>query len=99
MRPVPSHTLTRWRTLSASTVLVVVADHAKPDPTYVPSKNSLSTRWHVSAGGNDFELILTGPKFWDTRQCLGGGGAIDLVKHLFRMSFKQAVGRLRALKV
>ena len=43
----------------------------------------------------NFELLLTGPKFYDTRQKRGGGGAIDLVMHLYQIDFKKAVDRLR----
>lgn len=87
--------LERWRSLDAARVLVVIADHAKEDRTYSPQKNVHSTRWHVSCNGYDFELLLTGAKFWDTRACIGGGGAVDLVMHLYNESFKHAVLRLR----
>lgn len=88
-------TLERWRVADAAKVLVVIADHAKQDRTYSPQKNVHSTRWHVNCNGFDFELLLTGPKFWDTREGTGGGGAIDLVMHLHKESFKHAVRRLR----
>lgn len=90
-------TLERWRALDASRVLLRIADYAKPDAAYVPIKDSASSRWHVSAGGRDFELLLTGPKFWDTRSSVGGGGAIDLVMHVERLSFKAAAVRLKQL--
>jgi hypothetical protein len=87
---VDNSTLERWRSLDASTVLLALADHAKVDATYVPATSSKSTRWHVNCAGHDFELLLTGAKFWDTRSHVGGGGAIDLAIHLNGCSFKEA---------
>jgi hypothetical protein len=99
MRLVPSATLARWRASSAVDVLVAVADHAKCDPTFVPVKSASSTRWHATAAGVEFELVLTGPKFWDTRAKVGGGGALDLVLHLFGGNFQRAVAKLKAAKL
>jgi hypothetical protein len=82
--------LDRWRSLEAAKVLVTLATYAKPDPTYIPVKNRSSRRWHAQVAGRDFELLLTGPKFWDTRQATGGGGAVDLVMHLTGSSFREA---------
>lgn len=89
--------LKRWRALDAVLVLNEVAEHAKADAAYEPVKDRSSSRWHASCRGSDFELLLTGPKFWDTRAQVGGGGAIDLVMHLENRSFKDAVARLTAL--
>jgi hypothetical protein len=47
-------------------------------------------------GAREFELLLTGPKFWDTRMEVGGGGAIDLACHLAGCSFKAAVRLLHS---
>lgn len=99
MRPVPEASLVRWRALDSADVLVALADHAKCDRTFVPAKSGNSTRWHATVAGTDFELVLTGPKFWDTRANKGGGGALDLVLHLFADDFKGAVGRLKAAKL
>lgn len=87
--------LDRWRSLDASVVLETLADHAKPDPTYVPVKTRQSSRWHANVNGQDFELLLTGPKFWNTRRAVGGGGAIDLAIHLAGVDFKGAVRLLK----
>jgi hypothetical protein len=73
----------------------VVADHLKEDTAFVPRECRQATRWHVSAAGFDYELLCTGPRFFDTRARCGGGGAVDLVMHLFRMDFKHAVALLR----
>jgi hypothetical protein len=99
MRPVPKSALARWRNLNATDVLVALADHAKCDRTFTPVKQSESSRWHASVGGAEFELVLTGPKFWDTRANVGGGGALDLVVHLVGGDFKTAVRRLKAAKL
>lgn len=96
MRPIGASTVARWRALHAADVLVAVADYAKQDATFLPTGHADTTRWNVVAGGGEFELILTGPKFWDTRSRSGGGGAIDLVMHLFGGDFRAAAARLRA---
>ena len=83
--------LERWRSLDSVLVLQAIADHAKPDLTYSPIKTQRSSRWHANVNGQDFELLLTGAKFWNTRQAVGGGGAIDLVIHLTGANFKDAV--------
>lgn len=82
--------LNRWRGMAATDVLQAVADHAKRDVSYVPVKTDRSSRWHASASGRDFELLCTGPKFWDTRANKGGGGALDLVMHLYQIPFLRA---------
>ncbi len=86
--------LERWRRLNAEVVLLAIAEFAKADPTFVPIKDVRTRRWHARVGACEFELLLTGPKYWDTRSNVGGGGAIDLVCHLFGCSFKAAVRHL-----
>jgi len=39
--------------------------------------------------------LCTGPKFWDVRVERGGGGAIDLVMHLYTIKFKAATTLLK----
>ena len=95
-RPISEANLTRWRELDASQVLAAIAEHAKKDLTFVPVKDMSSSRWHASVGGVDYELLLTGPRFWDCRSHVGGGGALDLVMHLTREEFKAAALRLMA---
>lgn len=91
--------LLRWQQLDAREVLLAIADHAKQDGTFEPAKDRNATRWHVSTGGAEFELLLTGPKFWDTRVRVGGGGAVDLVMHLMDSNFKHACNVLRDLRL
>src|SRR5438034_7325097 len=44
-------------------------------------------KWHTSKG----VLSITGPKFMNWTQGVGGGGAIDLVVHLNGLDFKAAL--------
>lgn len=87
--------LGRWRNLDAAVSLIALADYAKRDPTFEPIKDRATTRWHANVAGRDFELLLTGPKFFDTRSETGGGGAIDLAMHLMQADFMTATGALR----
>jgi len=45
------------------------------------------SKWHTSAGA----LSVTGAKFMNWHDSVGGGGAIDLVMHLNHLDFKAAV--------
>ena len=45
------------------------------------------TKWHTEQG----PVSVTGSKFFDWHQGLGGGGAIDLVMHLAQTDFPMAV--------
>lgn len=58
----------------AKIVLLKFADHAKPDPTFHAISSKHTSRWHVRVLSQDFELLLNGSKFYDTRQKCGGGG-------------------------
>lgn len=87
--------LGRWRTMAASRVLAALADHAKKDVSFIPVKDPGTERWHATVRGREFELLLTGTKFFDTRAEKGGGGAIDLASHLFSTDFRGAVAYLR----
>nr|WP_233176786.1 hypothetical protein [Ralstonia sp. ASV6] len=75
---------------------MALATHAKRDSTFTPTKSAGTQRWHATAGTLHFELLLNGPKFFDTRAQAGGGGAIDLAIHLYRLSFNEAIGLLHA---
>lgn len=95
MRAVDQSSLARWRSLEATHVLQTLAEYAKPDVTFRPVQDSKTSRWHACMDGCEFELLLTGPKFWDTRAKRGGGGAIDLAMHLARVDFRRAVELLQ----
>ena len=89
-------TLTRLRAMPVGEALGLLSTHAKPDTTYLPLKNDLSRRWHLSTTRGDFEILTTGVKWYDTRAQIGGGGSIDLAMHLLGLSFVDAVAYLTA---
>jgi hypothetical protein len=99
MRAVDHSSLVRWRSLDATHVLRALADYAKQDVTFHPLKDHRTTRWHACIRGCEFELLLTGPKFWDTRAEKGGGGAVDLTRHLTGVGFTQAAELLTAARL
>lgn len=84
-------TLTALRQMPSEDALPLLAAYLKPDQTYVPVKDPRSRRWHGRAACGDFELLTTGPKWWDSRAGKGGGGAIDLAMHLLQLPFVDAV--------
>ncbi|CAE6864457.1 hypothetical protein R75461_08181 [Paraburkholderia nemoris] len=89
-------TLTRLRAMPMSVALELLSVHAKTDPTYLPLKDQHSQRWHVATVRGEFEILITGVKWFDTRAQSGGGGAIDLAMHLLGLSFVDAVTHLVA---
>lgn len=94
-KSVDNSELARWRSLAAADTLRLLADYVKQDRSFIPRASHQSTRWHVRANGVEFEILCTGPKFLDTRGGNGGGGAIDLAKHLLGLDFRRAVAVLR----
>lgn len=95
-RAVDNLTLERWRALDALGVLERLGCCAKVDSTYEPVSAHDTKRFHVSIDGRDFELLLRGAKFYDTRRARGGGGAVDLAMHLHNLDFKGATALLRS---
>jgi hypothetical protein len=93
-RSFDASTLTRLREMPAAEALSLVAIHAKSDPTYRPLKTDDSRRWHARTARGEFEILTTGPKWYDTHERRGGGGAIDLAMHLLGLSFVDAVKHL-----
>ncbi|HEV3424611.1 MAG TPA: hypothetical protein VG105_12710 [Paraburkholderia sp.] len=98
-RAVDNLTLERWRALDAILVLEKLGCYAKADDTFEPIRAQGTLRYHVNAEGRNFELLIRGPKFFDTRLKRGGGGALDLVMHLHHLDFKGATALLRRLAV
>ena len=94
MKPVDKLALARWRELDAVKVLSALAEHAKQDNSYAPVASNATSRWHATVDGRDFELLLTGPKFWDTRARSGGGGGVDFAMHLRDLDFRRATAWL-----
>ncbi|MDD5175290.1 MAG: hypothetical protein PHQ05_02550 [Sterolibacterium sp.] len=97
MAKVSSKELERLQGMDAKAVLLRLTGYAKPDPSFRPIRSKHTTRWHVRVNSSEFELLVCGPKFYDTRQKRGGGGAIDLVMHLYRIEFQKAVEILRGV--
>ncbi|MBI5277793.1 MAG: hypothetical protein HY854_15180 [Burkholderiales bacterium] len=87
-------TLTRLREMPAGEALALLAIDVKADPTYLPLKTDHSRRWHVHTTRGEFEILTTGPKWYDMRTHQGGGGAIDLAMHVLGLSFVDAVKHL-----
>lgn len=64
------------------------------DRDFQPRKNAASVSVFVTDGNDTRELIMTGPKWFDKREGVGGGGAIDLAMHLKGWTLRQAVRAL-----
>lgn len=85
------------RNVPARAVLEHLGAYVKRDETYKPLDTSRhSVRLQINYLQRDFRLIFTGEKF--INELLpkddpnrGGGGAIDLVKHITGMGFLPAV--------
>jgi hypothetical protein len=84
-------TLTPLREMPSEDALALLAIHCRVDPTFQPVKQATTRRWHVCTSGGEFEILTTGPKWYDTRARIGGGGAIDLAMHVLGVSFVDAV--------
>ena len=84
-------TLTPLREMPSEDALALLALRCKPDPSYQPVKEPATRRWHAPTSGGEFEILTTGPKWYDTRAKIGGGGAIDLAMHVLRLPFVAAV--------
>jgi hypothetical protein len=91
--------LQRLRCIPCEQLFPLFCDHFKEDRNFSPLKNSHTERWHVHAGEHDFEILITGPKFFDTRVGKGGCGGVDLTMHLFGLTFKRAIQMLHQLNV
>ena len=69
---VDSLTLGRWRELDALLMLEKLESYVKADDTFEPLSTHGTQRYHINVEGRDFELLLRGPKFFDTRLQRGG---------------------------
>lgn len=92
-RPTQSDLL-RWRSLDAIHALRILADYVKQDESFEPTRSTSTRRVHAAVAGAEWEFLVDGPKFYDTRKRVGGGGAVDLVMYLWRLPFKKAVAML-----
>lgn len=64
------------------------------DPTFQPVKNDDTKRLYVSVRSSVVEVLLTDQKWYDPKLGIGGGGCIDLARHLLDLNFVQAVKAL-----
>ncbi len=90
-RFVDNSTLDRLRKVPVLVCLNELGAHIKVDQTYLPTTSKTTKRVHVNVAGHDWEFLVDGPKFYDTRGEVGGGGSLDLVMYLWQVTFKQAV--------
>jgi hypothetical protein len=97
-RPFDHATLMRFREMASEDALALLAIDCKADSTFEPVKAKHARRWHALTARGDFEILTTGPKWYDTRARIGGGGAIDLAMYLLGLSFVDAVKHLSELR-
>jgi len=88
--------VTKARSMGLRDALELLGVYVGTDRDFQPQKDLQTARWIVSVPTGEFELLVTGAKWFDTRQARGGGGAIDLVMHVLGLSFFEAVKRLVA---
>ena len=86
--------LEKVRAVPLARVLESLRYHVAVDRDFLPTKDARSQRWIISSERGSTELLVTGPKWFDTRVARGGGGAVDLVMHLENLSFVSAVKRI-----
>mgnify|MGYP003537646754 FL=1 len=55
------------RSMVVTKALDALGLHWKRDPDFQPVKDAATIRLHVAVGGQVFELLVTGAKFFDTR--------------------------------
>ncbi len=91
----PLSGLSELREVPLSSALELLGIHRKADSTFAALKVARTERWHVSTSQADFELIITGRLWFDTRARKGGAGALDLVMHVLELSCGGATRLLR----
>ena len=94
-RAVDNSELERWRTVDVTRLFGVLLDYSKQDEGFRPRCGAGTTRWNVSVGATELELLCTGAKFFDTRAGAGGAGAVDFAMYVLGLPFKDAVRLLR----
>jgi hypothetical protein len=87
--------LQRLRDVPLLVALAALGRHVAIDRAFAPVKDTRTERWLVDSGAGKAELLVTGAKWFDSRERKGGGGPIDLVMHLDNVSFVEAVRRLK----
>jgi len=88
----PGSLIIRLNDLPILEALDLLELHWKKDPDFVPRADKNTCRVFVTVPtGYVFELVVTGTKFFDIKNEAGGGGAINLAKHLLDLDFVPAV--------
>jgi hypothetical protein len=90
-KAIPATTLMRLRQMPGDTALQLLSLYCKADASYKPIRDPESRRWHVRTDCGEFEILMTGIKWYDPRAKIGGGGAIDLAMHILQVPFVDAV--------
>lgn len=58
--------LERLRSVSCLEAFGRLDGHFKRDVTFVPTKDPHTERWHCATAQGDYELLVNGPKWYDT---------------------------------
>ena len=97
-RRVPKEEEARLRNLPLCRVLDALGLYWTKDPTYAPRGNKASIRINLTIENSVREVIITGPKFYDTRdEEFSGGCAIDLVEKVKNCKYLPAIAVLRSI--
>ena len=97
-RRVPKDEEDRLRNLPLLSVLDALGLYWKKDPTYAPRGNKSKIRIHLTIESSVREIIITGPKFYDTNDAkFSGGCAIDLVEKVKKCDYLPAIAVLRSI--
>lgn len=94
MRKLPADIVSKARAVSLEDALDRLGFYVSRDSAFQPRVNKRTVSLFVSDDSDVRELIVTGEKWFDKRENVGGGGAIDLAMHLKGLSFPQAVRAL-----
>ena len=93
-RSFTNEVLSSVRAMSLEVAVERIGFYRALDRSFVPAKDEATQRWVVSGPQGEWELLVTGPKWYDVRVGKGGGGAIDLAMHLTGRSFVDVVKTL-----
>lgn len=86
-----AETLARLRDVDCVRVFKSLDGFFKRDISFASVKSAKTERWYCTTAAGEFELLVTGPRWYDTRRKHGGGGAIDLAMALTNLSFVDSV--------
>lgn len=96
MKRISPEQIAKVRAIPLETVLERLGFYVSRDSAFQPRVDKRTVSMFVSNDAGVRELIVTGEKWFDKRENVGGGGAIDLTMHLLGISFTKAVRKLCA---